>query len=314
MKKLLSVIVVLLGLAFVIVAYGGYYGGAGGGSSYLWIDDGLTTEMLVGGGTDVQPVWTTVTGTGAPMLGTSPTITTSLKMGNATDLQTALDTINHEFSISLYDVDSATRRDVLNCKNANDPECTIGANTVLGGIGVMTLESALNIGTGGVVITDDGDGTLILTGASAGNDEDLQFDFDNTADTVEIDSSTGVTKLLLTGIDLDATTPFFLSGSTPTTVSGNSGYYYNAIAGVIEFDLPADPTGTAFCFNSYTNAQVVTIDPNGTDVITLNGTAASAGEAIVSSGAVDEFICLHGVNTTTWISWGSKGTWAEATP
>jgi len=37
---------------------------------------GATTEILVGGGAGVVPVWTTVTGTGAPVRATSPTLVT----------------------------------------------------------------------------------------------------------------------------------------------------------------------------------------------------------------------------------------------
>jgi len=42
---------------------------------------GATTEILVGGGAAL-PVWTTATGTGAPVRGTSPTITTPTISGN----------------------------------------------------------------------------------------------------------------------------------------------------------------------------------------------------------------------------------------
>lgn len=38
--------------------------------------NGATTQILVGGGASALPVWTTATGTGAPVRGTSPTITT----------------------------------------------------------------------------------------------------------------------------------------------------------------------------------------------------------------------------------------------
>uniref|UniRef100_A0A6M3Y3C9 Putative tail collar domain protein n=3 Tax=viral metagenome TaxID=1070528 RepID=A0A6M3Y3C9_9ZZZZ len=44
--------------------------------SILW--DGLTTQILVGGGAGVDPAWTTATGTGAPVRATSPTLVTPL--------------------------------------------------------------------------------------------------------------------------------------------------------------------------------------------------------------------------------------------
>jgi len=45
---------------------------------------GATTELLVGGGTSALPVWTTATGTGAPVRGTSPTFTTSVLIPDGT--------------------------------------------------------------------------------------------------------------------------------------------------------------------------------------------------------------------------------------
>lgn len=42
----------------------------------LTLDDGAVTEILVGGGAGSAPVWTTVTGTGAPVRATSPTLVT----------------------------------------------------------------------------------------------------------------------------------------------------------------------------------------------------------------------------------------------
>jgi len=42
----------------------------------LTLDNGATTEILVGGGAGSAPVWTTATGTGAPVRATSPTLVT----------------------------------------------------------------------------------------------------------------------------------------------------------------------------------------------------------------------------------------------
>ena len=47
------------------------------------IDDCALTEMFVGGGADAPPVKTTVTGTGAPVLGTAPTFTTNITITGA---------------------------------------------------------------------------------------------------------------------------------------------------------------------------------------------------------------------------------------
>jgi len=112
---------------------------------------------------------------------------------------------------------------------------------------------------------------------------------------------------------IDGETVVTLSTDPTVAVSASNAVYLNNDNDAIEFDLPADPTGCTLCFrNRY--AAAITIDPNGTDVITMTDTAASAGEAIVSSGAVNEYICLVGVDTSNWIGLGKAGTWAEETP
>lgn len=57
------------------LADGGLLVGAGTGAVEV-VAAGLATEILVGGGASTNPVWTTVTGTGAPVKATSPTLVT----------------------------------------------------------------------------------------------------------------------------------------------------------------------------------------------------------------------------------------------
>ena len=45
---------------------------------------GATTEILVGGGAATKPVWTTATGTGAPVRAGTPVFTTGIAVGGAT--------------------------------------------------------------------------------------------------------------------------------------------------------------------------------------------------------------------------------------
>ena len=48
----------------------------------LTLDNGATTEVLVGGGAGSAPVWTAATGSGAPVRATSPTLTTPILSGD----------------------------------------------------------------------------------------------------------------------------------------------------------------------------------------------------------------------------------------
>jgi hypothetical protein len=107
------------------------------------------------------------------------------------------------------------------------------------------------------------------------------------------------------------------------TVTGSAAFFINNHASAINYTLPADPEtaggdSKVFCFRNR-QAQVITITPTAGDVIELEGTDAAASEAIVSVGAVGEFICLQGFDdagTDRWVSWGQNAAaaWAEATP
>jgi len=102
--------------------------------------------------------------------------------------------------------------------------------------------------------------------------------------------------------------------SDPTvTVTKASGFYVNDDDDAIEYDLPPDPTGWNVCFrNRY--VQAITIDPDDSDFITMTDTAAAAGEAVVSAGAADEYMCLVGLDVSNWIGMEIVGTWVEESP
>jgi hypothetical protein len=88
---------------------------------------------------------------------------------------------------------------------------------------------------------------------------------------------------------------------------------YNADADALEIDLIADPTGCLVCAYQAA-AGAITFDPNGTDTITLSGTAASAGEAVILASGIDNNVCLHGTSTTNWRVLLGTGAVTEETP
>jgi hypothetical protein len=65
------------GTGAATLADGGIVIGNGTGAVEV-VTPGATTEILVGGGAATKPVWTTATGTGAPVRATSPTLVTPL--------------------------------------------------------------------------------------------------------------------------------------------------------------------------------------------------------------------------------------------
>ena len=71
-----------------------------GTSAVEVVSPGATTTILVGGGAATNPVWTTATGSGAPVRATSPTIVTP-----------AIDTINESTSAAGVTIDSVLLKD-----------------------------------------------------------------------------------------------------------------------------------------------------------------------------------------------------------
>lgn len=86
-----------------------------------------------------------------------------------------------------------------------DGNITLGYGTqdVIATSDITVTGSDLTLGTAGVKFTGDGDGAVTLLGLGNGEDEDLTINLDDTADTIVASSSTGVTKLTLTGIGID---------------------------------------------------------------------------------------------------------------
>lgn len=123
----------------------------------------------------------------------------------------------------------------------------------------------------------------------------------------------GAINLVTTGYS-DIGVNVVTSTDAAVTVSGMSRVYINGDDDVITFNLPAVPTNKVFCFgnNSFTNA--ITVNPDDSDYITLDGITASQGEAVVSSGNKKDWICVIGLDASNWKVTGFAGTWAEEIP
>lgn len=77
-----------------------------------------------------------------------------------------------------------------------------------------TITTSANFGTAGVRLSDDGDGALTFLGLGDGSDENLTMNLDDTSNTVDFTSSTGLTTWRLTDITsltLDSATSCNLS-------------------------------------------------------------------------------------------------------
>jgi len=175
------------------------------------------------------------------------------------------------------------------------------------------------IGATGVKITSDNDGAITFTGNSAGYDEDLTINLDDTENTAVVSSSTGVTKLDFSALNLATTGIITGAMNTNSDANGMSaaemttaGMYGTMFwaTGAGTWALPGAATGMNFCVYSTTAAAIV-INPDDGDTIVLNGTALSAGDSITSASGAGDFICLLAKDANTWYTLGRSGTWTD---
>jgi|APSaa5957512622_1039677.scaffolds.fasta_scaffold60333_1 hypothetical protein len=88
----------------------------------------------------------------------------------------------------------------------------------------------------------------------------------------------------------------------------------NGDADVQEMDLDAAVAGMSIIIRDGAGGAI-TLDPNGTDYFVYEGTAAAAGEALISSGAKYDFITLVCFDTGVWEVLGhDTNGWSEETP
>jgi len=157
------------------------YGGASGTGTRLAA--GATTTILVGGGA-AAPVWTTATGTGAPVRGTSPQFTTAMTTAGAF-------AINPGGALTIGD-----NGDTL-VINSNDWD--ISATGVMTGIGNITSNGTI----GGTVITASTShiGPLL----DAAGDEDMDYGSADVDDHTFITDGTGTAEFVIPVGSIDST-------------------------------------------------------------------------------------------------------------
>jgi len=207
----------------------------------LVLDDGALTEIFVGGGAGVTPVWTTATGTGAPVRAGSPSFTTQITTpdisvtddvlladgavvgitGNEVITFLAAGSIN--FTGATVDVDGAfTASSVVS-------DGAVGGTDITGSAEANFTNNAAAV-TFGAVGTD-ADVVLAFDAVTAQGsitymeDED-RFDFDNDVDVIgdftaaTITSDAGVSGTILSNSALQSTT--LGSGVTTFALTSNS--------------------------------------------------------------------------------------------
>lgn len=155
---------------------------SGGTGSPTWLTAGATTEVLVGGGLGSAPVFTTATGSGAPVRATSPTLVTpTLGVASATSLnKMAITAPATSSTLAVADGKTFTASNTLTLSGTDGSTLSIGTGGTLGtaaytaatayqpadadlttwagitpGTGVGTA-LAVNVGSAGAIVANGG--------------------------------------------------------------------------------------------------------------------------------------------------------------
>jgi hypothetical protein len=185
------------------------------------------------------------------------------------------------------------------------------AAQTLTGTQTVATDMVLTSTTAGARITG-GNGLITFKGEGDGTDEDLTFNF-NVANTVTVSSSTGVTAIDFSAINLvtSGTLQGKLNIITDDITLSAAQCYGSVIVmsgGAETATLPAAVVGMNVLFYA-SGAGVKNIDPNGTDTIVLTTAALTAGYQIESPGAVGDFIALVALAANQWTAMGRSGVW-----
>lgn len=226
---------------------------------------------------------------------------------------------------------------ILASDTCTSAPCSLTAGTTIGGVEIV-LDSDIGstVQQYNIHLADLADGSLsgskVGTGLdgttiTAGTVADARVASTITRDTewdttIEINAATidddfltssGSYNIATTGTIQGATSVTTYASSTQTllstTVLGQL-YYYTSGSGV-DVTLPAVAAGYSACFYDANGGGVVTLDAAAGDQIVLDGVGVGTAEAIDSAGALGDFICLLGINDSTWINLGRSGTWVD---
>jgi hypothetical protein len=178
------------------------------------------------------------------------------------------------------------------------------------------------------------DGVFKIAAANGANNEDLTIDLDQTANTAIISTSTGVTDISLSAINLATTGNItglvkVLSLSSSCTIGSDCDSTSVKIAhggtilatAAITITLPeivASPSatqvgiGASICVIARDASEALVVDPHANDSISLCNTGActkdTAGDSVTATQAGAK-ICLMAVEADNWMDMGVRGTW-----
>lgn len=155
--------------------------------------------------------------------------------------------------------------------------------------GFSTVNARLPVGSDGQALLADSSQTLGIKWGSAGN-----FPI-----AVTIDTSTPVTVTTT-----NAATLHFNENATAATA--------------IVYNLPTAAAGVQKCFSNANNGSAantgtltIQTSASGQLIIFTDGTLSASGGFVISGGAAGDAACVAGIDTTHWMLYVQRGTWAK---
>ncbi len=255
---------------------------------------GADTEVLVGGGASALPVWTTATGTGAPVRAGSPTLTGTLTVPKVIIAGTLGGTIDNT---------------------------VIGGTTPAAGsfttvTGSEFISTAAD-NTRGVTIpnTADPTGANLAPGKGWWNNTSNMLKWSGSDNVVREVFTSGATHTLSFATTGTLTGGIMILDNVVSPTAAQCYGSWNTIAGAQTVTLPAVAAGMSTCIAT-TAAAEITLELDNSDTFVLAGVTMTAGEAIINTTAeaAGDYICVIGITDVIWRVAGKQGTWTQATP
>lgn len=167
---------------------------------------------------------------------------------------------------------------------------------------LITGSSFISYGTAGVRLTGDGDGALALDGLGNGSDENLTINLDDTSNEATLSSTTGVTLVNLSGMNLAT------GGSGIPNITLGSGSTANT---TITSDVSGVDTSINFSSGKANFSGDITV--SGDDIFMLTNTKggllAANGTSFIPFpvGVTDGMVLSVDSTAATGLKWGFAG-------
>ena len=197
----------------------------------------------------------------------------------------------------------------------------IAAGNGATGAGFLRLKEDSDNGTDYSTITgaaDAGASPAFVFGGSAANSESLTLTLGANDNTATVSTTTGVTSLSLSAINLVTTGT--ISGKIPMITKSDNytlgadnaqeayGYMIWMSGANKTLTLPAVAAGMSGCLYS-TDAEIKRLDPNASDGLRMGAARDTDGDAIASTAAIGAFVCFVADSADGWTILGKNGTW-----